>query len=79
MQQPAFEERENGEHLRYWNCPVLWLPQSVKQFVVLYKYCKDFHGAAMPSPEDVSGRFVLASHYYDAKIAENLRLKAERG
>ena len=79
MQQPTFEEKEGGVHYRYWNCPVLWLPDSVRQFLVLNRYCKEYSGAQMPTPENVSARFVLAAQYYDAKVNENLQLKAERG
>ena len=79
MQQPTFEELEGGVHYRYWNCPVLWLPDSIRQFLIINRYCKEFHGVSMPAPGDASARFVLASQYYEAKVSENLRLKSERG
>lgn len=79
MSQPTFEETENGVHYRYWQCPVAFVPDSVKGFLILYRYCKDFPGVRMPPPSEVSARFLLAAQYYDAKLAENMQLKAEKG
>ena len=70
MSIPPFEEIENGVHFRYWNCPSKFIPESVENFLMLYKYYKDFPSAPMPGIKDVSIRFFIAYRHYESKLNE---------
>lgn len=72
MQQPVFEEIENDEHNKYWNCPINFIPDSIYSFMRLYDYSKSFPGAFMPAFNKVSPRFINAHTYFEMKYNEFL-------
>ena len=78
MSVPTFEEIENGEHNRYWNCPMKFIPESLYKFFMLYNYHKDFPSAQMPSFPNLSNRFLIAYKYYEMKLNEFKMLVMEQ-
>jgi len=69
---PALEETEDGVEYRYYRCPLKFIPKNVVRFARLRRYVRDFPGT-MPPIKEVSGRFINAYQYYDAKLAEYSR------
>jgi hypothetical protein len=68
-------EQENNLEYLYWNCPVTFVPKSVREFIKVYKYYKDFPSATMPKFEDCSPKFIRAVNYLESKKNEYLSKK----
>jgi hypothetical protein len=64
------EQREDGDIDRYWNCPLLFVPESVIEWFKSYKYYSRFPSAPMPDYEHVSQRFLAAVDIYENKLIE---------
>ena len=62
-------ETDSGKILRYWNCPLNFLPEQVTEFARRFRYQKDFPSAPMPDYDTVSRRWVLAYQYYENKLS----------
>ena len=75
MNEPTFEEIENGIHYKYWNCPMKFIPGSIIKFFCLYDYVKQFPNVQMPPHKDTSKRFLQAWQYYEARYSEALQMK----
>jgi hypothetical protein len=66
MSEPVFEE----DGVRYWNCPVRFIPESVLTFIDIYDYHKQFTNVIMPSYENTSVRFIRAAKYFESKYSD---------
>jgi hypothetical protein len=77
LQIPTFVYEEEGVTYRYWMCPWNFVPDSILQFFEVYRYYKDFPSAPMPDIYDVSGRFIIAARYYEARINEYTKQLSE--
>lgn len=73
MYEPTFEEIEGEKKMRYWMCPMKFIPESIMHFNKIYVYHKNYPSAPMPAYNDVSPRFLMASQYYDGKYAEYVK------
>lgn len=63
------EMQEGEELLRFRNCPVKFIPASVTEFAVLYRYHKEFPSAKMPSYANLSMRFRKAWQVYQSSMS----------
>lgn len=79
MSIPTFEEVENGVLLRYWDCPINFIPKNIYEFFMLYDYHKQFTGVKMPAYKNTSKRFLKACQYFEAKFSESLQIKRKMG
>ena len=61
-------ENDCGKILRFWNCPINFIPESVVEFTRQYRYYKDFPSAPMPEYEEVPKRWILSYQYYETKL-----------
>lgn len=61
-------ETDEGEILRYWNCPLNFVPVSVWEFCREYRYRKDFPSVPMPDYDGVSTKWVEAYQTYESKL-----------
>ena len=73
MYEPTFEETESDTKVRYWMCPIKFIPDSIMRFNKVYVYHKNYPSAPMPAYSEVSPRFLMASQYYDAKYSEYVK------
>jgi len=78
MSVPTFEEKIEGCVYRYWNCPAKFITPSMRNFLLVYRYYRDFPGAKMPDIYDVSDKFLFCYRYYEShydKYARDVRNK----
>ena len=68
MTEPTFEE----DGVRYWNCPIRFIPDSVYKFFEIYDYHKQFTSVQMPSYKNTAVRFIRAAKYFESKYNEML-------
>lgn len=79
MSVPTFEELgDNGEVVRYWFCPVRYVPPSVVAFLNEYEYCKAFPSVPMPRWDDLSQRWKAARTEYERVYADAVRMRMEK-
>ena len=67
---PVLEEEDEVILTRYWNCPSLFIPQSIHTWYKMYKYHKDFPGASMANVDSQNSRFLQAYYLYEGHLAE---------
>lgn len=67
---PTFEYIDGSTYWRYWQCPFLFIPDSIFKFVKIYRFYKMFPSASFPSIENASWRFVSACQLYDSYLQE---------
>lgn len=70
LQRPVLVEIENGTEYNYWNCPVNFIGDSIKEFLNLYHKIQLFQQCKLPELDKLSVRFVSAAMYYEQKITQ---------
>jgi len=71
MLKPTFveDDKETGQSIRYWNCPVSLVPRCVWDWLGEYRYCKTFR-ASMPGIEELSETWYNAWLLYEHEAAQ---------
>lgn len=67
---PVFEYLDDkGFIIRYWNCPLNFIPKSIVEFNKEYSYIKDFN-IQMPEIRYVSEKWLKVRNIYESKVQE---------
>jgi len=70
MRKPTFEYTDRGVHVKYWNCPVKFIPDSIWKFITIMDYYDSFPSAPFPNMKNVSLRFLTAHKFFNNKLME---------
>jgi hypothetical protein len=70
MSIPTFEYVEGEVHYKFRSCPAGFIPLSIKRFLMVLNYHREFPSARMPALDEVSSRFYLAYLVYNRHLED---------
>ena len=64
------EDMGNGRRVKYRNCPVRFIPESIVMFHRIKKFYAQFPSSPFQAMKDTSLRFIMANNIYESKMIE---------
>lgn len=63
---------DDEEDVRYWSCPIRFIPQSVWDFIRVQKFYQDHPSSPFPSFNQVSPRYLQAENILSFELQREI-------
>lgn len=70
MSTPTMVDDSNGKIIKYWSCPVNFVPDSVWSFVKKRNFYQEHPSASFPSYNNCSPRWLKAESIFNKELNE---------